>query len=120
MRIRLLLGFCLLIPTFLRAAADAAGDAAFERFALRRVHQFGHVPELLVTFGLSYLILELVQLIWGRATVPYALPTELQGPLFSLYGTQFPKSRSFIMLVAVLMPTACTRGYSRRPWLRGA
>jgi branched-chain amino acid transport system permease protein len=77
--------------------------AAFERYSLRRVHKFGHVPELLVTFGLSYLILELVQLIWGRSTVPYGLPTQLQGPLFTLFGTQFPKSRSFIMLVAVLM-----------------
>jgi branched-chain amino acid transport system permease protein len=77
--------------------------AGFERYSLRRVHKFGHVPELLVTFGLSYLILELVQLVWGRSTVPYGLPTQLQGPLFTLYGTQFPKSRSFIMLVALLM-----------------
>ncbi|GAA4339352.1 branched-chain amino acid ABC transporter permease [Variovorax defluvii] len=77
--------------------------AGFERFSLRRVHKFGHVPELLVTFGLSYLILELVQLVWGRSTVPYGLPPQLQGPLFTLYGTQFPKSRSFIMLVALLM-----------------
>ena len=77
--------------------------ALFERYSLRRVHKFGHVPELLVTFGLSYLILELVQLVWGRSTVPYGLPTQLQGPLFTLFGTQFPKSRSFIMLVALLM-----------------
>ena len=77
--------------------------AGFERYSLRRVHKFGHVPELLVTFGLSYLILELVQLVWGRSTVPYGLPPQLQGPLFTLYGTQFPKSRSFIMLVALLM-----------------
>ncbi|MFN9726198.1 branched-chain amino acid ABC transporter permease [Acidovorax sp.] len=77
--------------------------AAFERYCLRRVHKFGHVPELLVTFGLSYLILEVVQLVWGRSTVPYGLPEELQGPLFSLYGTQFPRSRSFVMLVALLM-----------------
>ena len=77
--------------------------AAFERYCLRRVHKFGHVPELLVTFGLSYLLLELVQLIWGRAVVPYGLPEQLQGPLFTAFGTQFPKSRSFIMLVAVLM-----------------
>jgi len=77
--------------------------AAFEQVCLRRVHRFGHVPELLVTFGLSYLVLEVVQLIWGRAVVPYGLPPELQGPLFSIYGTQFPKSRAFIMLVAVLM-----------------
>ncbi|MCB1973937.1 MAG: branched-chain amino acid ABC transporter permease [Burkholderiaceae bacterium] len=77
--------------------------ALFERYSLRRVHKFGHVPELLVTFGLSYLILELVQLVWGRSTVPYGLPQQLQGPLFTIYGTQFPKSRSFIMLVALLM-----------------
>jgi len=77
--------------------------ALFERYSLRRVHKFGHVPELLVTFGLSYLILELVQLVWGRSTVPYGLPTQLQGPLFTIFGTQFPKSRSFIMLVALLM-----------------
>src|SRR3982750_179445 len=50
--------------------------ALFERYSLRRVHKFGHVPELLVTFGLSYLILELVQLVWGRATVPYELPPQ--------------------------------------------
>lgn len=77
--------------------------ALFERYSLRRVHKFGHVPELLVTFGLSYLILEVVQLLWGRSTVPYGLPTQLQGPLFTLYGTQFPKSRSFIMFLALLM-----------------
>ena len=77
--------------------------ALFEQVCLRRVHKFGHVPELLVTFGLSYLVLEVVQLIWGRAVVPYGLPEQLQGPLFSIYGTQFPKSRAFIMLVAVLM-----------------
>ena len=80
--------------------------ALFERYSLRRVHKYGHVPELLVTFGLSYLILEVVQLVWGRGTVPYALPPSLQGPLFTLYGTQFPKSRSFVMLVAMLMLVA--------------
>ena len=77
--------------------------ALFERYCLRRVHRFGHVPELLVTFGLSYVMVELVQLVWGRSTVPYGLPEVLQGPLFTLYGTQFPKSRAFIMLVALWM-----------------
>ncbi|QNP48681.1 branched-chain amino acid ABC transporter permease [Diaphorobacter aerolatus] len=77
--------------------------AAFERFVLRRVHASGHVAELLVTFGLSYLVLEVVQLLWGRSVVAYQLPPFLQGSLFSLYDVQFPRSRAFIMLVAVLM-----------------
>lgn len=77
--------------------------AAFERYGLRRVHPFGHVAELLVTFGLSYLMVEVVQLLWGRSTVAYALPPELQGALFSVYGMQFARSRVFIMLVALGM-----------------
>jgi len=88
---------------FIAPLLVGALGALFERYSLRRVHKFGHVPELLVTFGLSYLILELVQLVWGRSTVPYGLPEALQGPLFTIFGTQFPKSRSFIMLVALLM-----------------
>ncbi|MBI2725197.1 MAG: branched-chain amino acid ABC transporter permease [Polaromonas sp.] len=77
--------------------------ALFERYCLRRVHQYGHVPELLITFGLSYLLLELVQLIWGRAAVNYELPVGLQGPLFTIFGTNFPKSRAFIMLLSLFM-----------------
>ncbi len=77
--------------------------AAFEKFCLRRVHKFGHVPELLITFGLSYILLELVQLVWGRSSVDYRVPAALDGPLFTLFGTQFPTYRGFMMLVAVLM-----------------
>lgn len=83
--------------------AVAVLGALFQQLCLRRVHRFGHVAELLLTFGLSYLILEVVQLVWGRSTVPYALPDALQGPLFTLYGTQFPRSRAFIMAVALAM-----------------
>ena len=67
--------------------------------ALTMLSQIGY----LIIICLSYLILEVVQLVWGRSTVPYGLPEQLQGPLFSLYGTQFPKSRSFVMLVALVM-----------------
>ena len=77
--------------------------ALFEKWALRRVHHLGHVPELLVTFGLSYIILELVQLVWGRSSVDYRVPESLDGPLFTLYGTQFPLYRGFMMGVAIVM-----------------
>jgi branched-chain amino acid transport system permease protein len=77
--------------------------AAFEKYCLRRVHKFGHVPELLITFGLSYILLEMVQLVWGQSSVDYRVPAELSGPLFTLFGTQFPIYRGFMMLVAMLM-----------------
>jgi branched-chain amino acid transport system permease protein len=77
--------------------------AGFEKYCLRRVHKFGHVPELLITFGLSFIILEMVQLVWGTSSVDYRVPALLSGPLFTIYGTQFPMYRGFMMLVAVLM-----------------
>ena len=80
--------------------------ALVERYGLRSVHKYGHIPELLFTFGLSYVISELVQLIWGRAAVPYAIPAVLDGPLFTLYTTTFPTYRGFMMLIALLMLVA--------------
>jgi branched-chain amino acid transport system permease protein len=102
--------------------------AMFERLSLRKVHQFGHVPELLVTFGLSYILLELVQLIWGRAPLEFVPPELLRGPAITLvqhangslqavWGaaaagvcsaqgvdcSQFPASRAFMMVVALGM-----------------
>ena len=46
--------------------------AGVERYGLRRVHQYGHVPELIFTFGLALLIEELVQFIWGKNQMPYS------------------------------------------------
>jgi branched-chain amino acid transport system permease protein len=82
--------------------------AAVERWGLRRVHHWGHVPELLFTFGLSYIVVELVQVIWGRAAVPYRIPPELDGPLRLLqgFGVTFPAYRVVAMGVAVAMLVA--------------
>jgi branched-chain amino acid transport system permease protein len=77
--------------------------ALVERYGLRTVHRWGHVAELLFTFGLAYLIEELVKVVWGLAAVPYRVPELLEGPLFTLYSTAFPKLRGFMMLVAMLM-----------------
>lgn len=104
----------------------------FERLTLRKVHKFGHVPELLVTFGLSYIVYELVQLIWGRTAVEFTPPELLKGAAFTLVNhslnglsflwgaaplemcqttdaavrlvcSPFPATRAFMMVVALLM-----------------
>ena len=109
-----------------------AMGALFERFFLRKVHKFGHVPELLITFGLSYVILELVQLVWGRIAVDFRPAESLQGPAFTLINhsitglnlvwgaapaemctaadaairlvcSPFPATRGFMMIIALVM-----------------
>jgi branched-chain amino acid transport system permease protein len=75
--------------------------ALVERYGLRRVHRFGHVAELVFTFGLAFMIDEVVPLIWGRSTVDYKVPTELSGTLFTLFSSDYPMYRGFMMLVSV-------------------
>lgn len=75
--------------------------AFIERYGLRRVHQYGHVAELIFTFGVAYLIEELVQLIWGKENVDYTEPVELTFPLFTLFDTTFPAYKGFMLLVSV-------------------
>jgi branched-chain amino acid transport system permease protein len=88
---------------FIAPLLVGAVGAVVERYGLRSVHRYGHIPELLFTFGLSYVIVELVQLIWGRAAVNYQVPPSLEGPLFTLFTTTFPIYRGFMMLIALLM-----------------
>ena len=83
--------------------AVGAVGMAVERFGLRTVHRYGHVAELLFTFGLAYLIEEAVHLIWGRSSLDYRIPPDLDGTLFSVYGSAYPVFRGFMMLVAVAM-----------------
>lgn len=117
---------------FLAPLIVGAMGALFERLCLRRVHKFGHVAELLLTFGLSYVVLELVTLVWGRLAMEFKPPEVLIGPAFTLINNSinglsilwgaapsemcatadatvrivcspFPATRAFMMVVAVVM-----------------
>ena len=98
-------------------AVGLAG-AAFERWVLRRVHAFGHLPELLATFGLAYVVQEAVQLAWGRGPLDFAPPAWLQGPAFTLvsHPQQGPQwvagaAGSAVCQTAVCTPFAATRAF---------
>ena len=80
-----------------------AAGGLVERYGLRRVHKHGHVPELLFTFGLAFLIQEIVVLGWGRLAVGYRVPDSLDFPLFTLFSTNFPAYRGFMMLISIGM-----------------
>lgn len=88
----------LLAPLLVGALA-----ALFYAQLLRRVAAHGHVAELLVTFGLSYVLLEVVQLVWGRGPVDYRVPEALAGSLFVLWDVRFPAYRAFTMAIALLV-----------------
>lgn len=75
--------------------------AMIERYGLRRVHQYGHVPELIFTFGLALLIEEAVQFIWGKDQIPYNIPEVLQFTAFSIAGNSIPAYKVFMIFISV-------------------
>jgi len=76
--------------------------AVIERFLLRKVHTLGHVHELLLTFGIAFIISEAVKWIWGTAP----LPVEIKGFLdsnVSLLGVIYPTYRLFVLFCSILI-----------------
>ncbi|MBC7726848.1 MAG: branched-chain amino acid ABC transporter permease [Microbacteriaceae bacterium] len=74
-----------------------------ERFFLRRVHHHGHAHELLLTFGLSFIIAELVKLFYGNYPVEYRIPASLDISAFRVGVMNYPVYRLLMGGVAVAM-----------------
>ncbi len=77
--------------------------ALVERYGLRTVHKHGHVAELLFTFGLAFMIEELVQMVWGKVPVDYRVPDLLNFSAFTLFSTTYPAFRMFMLITSVLV-----------------
>lgn len=75
--------------------------AGIERYGLRRVHQYGHVPELIFTFGLALLIEEVVQFLWGTNHVPYEEPAILDFALFSIGINDIAAYKVFMIFMSI-------------------
>lgn len=74
--------------------------AVFEWSVLRRLRTRGALAELLATFGLAYVVVELVQLAWGRGPVDYGVPAAFEGVLVHVAGIAVPAYRLFLMGLA--------------------
>jgi branched-chain amino acid transport system permease protein len=96
-------------PSLVLAPLAVALIGAFvERHGLRRLRVHGQIAELLFTFGLAYLIDEMVKLAWGLSPQTATLPIALDGPLFDLFGVPFPRYRAFMMAVSIGMLVVLT------------
>lgn len=76
--------------------------AVVEKNLLRRVHAGGHVHELLLTFGLAYVIQEAVKFIWG--TTPQAMTVSgFLADTITVWGVTYPVYRLFIVALALVV-----------------
>jgi len=73
-----------------------------ERFLLRPVHIKGHIAELLLTFGLFYVLGEAVRIIWGSNPLPVPVPGILKGDI-PFFEMTYPIYRLFILCFSVFI-----------------
>jgi branched-chain amino acid transport system permease protein len=85
-----------------------------ERFLIRKTYKGGHHQQLLLTFGLFFILAELVRVVWG--TAPLDVPTpELFAGSIPLIGMIYPTYRlfilgfSFLVLVGIALVLSRTR-----------
>ena len=92
-------GPALVVATLLSGAVGVV----VERWFLRRVHHHGHAHELLLTFGLSFIIAETIKLFFGNYPVDYRIPPALDFAAFTIGRQQVPAYRVLMAAVAIAM-----------------
>ncbi len=91
-------------PAVLLATVLSGGVGMIvERFFLRRVHRYGHAHELLLTFGLAFIIAETIKLFLGNYPVDYRIPASLDVAAFTIGNQQYPAYRVLMAAVAIAM-----------------
>lgn len=89
-------------PALIVAPVLVGGIGALvERWGLRPVHRHGHVAELLFTFGLAFVIEEIVQMVWGKVPMDYRIPTALDFTAFTVFQTNYPAYKMFMLLISI-------------------
>jgi len=73
-----------------------------ERFLLRKVHAFGFIGQLLLTVGVSLVILEGVKVFWGTENLPLKMPEILTG-LVTIAGMEYPIYRLFMIGLSLVL-----------------
>lgn len=81
---------------------------------IKRMRQEGPMGQVLVTFGLIFITVDLVRIVWGSIALGIPTPEMLRGPV-SLFGVSYPAYRMFIIMVGVLIMFGLSIVLARTP-----
>lgn len=90
------------LSLFVSPVIVGACGILIERFLLRKTYKAGHSAQLLVTFGLFFILNELVKIIWGTTPLSIAAPSILSSNI-PFAGSSYPVYRLFILGFSVLV-----------------
>ena len=79
---------------------------------IRRMRRAGPMNQVLVTFGLIFVLVDLVRLVWGDIALGMEPPAILTGPV-EIFGVLYPAYRLFIIAVGAAVMVALSLLLSR-------
>ncbi len=87
------------------AAAIATGllGAVLERVLFGQLYSRGYLEQVIVSFGVTMFLDELVRVTWGPLPLPAEIPALLSGSVELLSGLLYPTYRLFIVSVGLLI-----------------
>jgi branched-chain amino acid transport system permease protein len=86
----------------LAPVATAFFGILMERFLLRKIHAFGLMSQLVVTVGVSLIILASVKIFWGTESLFIKIPPILTG-LVKVAGMEYPIYRLFVIGLSLVV-----------------
>jgi branched-chain amino acid transport system permease protein len=80
----------------------AFAGLAIEQLLFRRLHAEGHMPQLLLTIGVAYVIAEATKMIWGDSAFSLQPPASLAGQIVIL-GATLPVYHLFVIAITIVL-----------------
>jgi branched-chain amino acid transport system permease protein len=80
--------------------ATAFFGIILERFFLRKIHAYGLMSQLVLTVGVTLVILAGVKIFWGTESLPVKVPPVLSG-LITAGGLDYPIYRVFVIVLSL-------------------
>jgi branched-chain amino acid transport system permease protein len=96
------LGLSLWAGLFVAAVLVGALGFILERLLIRRLYGLDLAYILILTFGLSLIIEDIVRMFFGVKSAPFLVPDLLKG-VVNLGFTYYPKYRLFVVVVSILL-----------------
>lgn len=94
--------------------AVAALGVALYAGLIRRMRRSGPMAQVLVTFGLIFVLLDLTRIVWGDLPLAMPAPPALGGRV-SILGTEYPAYRLFVIGLGLAVLGALAFALNRTP-----
>ncbi len=83
-----------------------------ERYLIKKIHPFGHIPEMVLTVGIGMVLLEVVKSIWGTQSLMVGAPDLLKG-FVPIGFLKYPNYRLFVIGFTVVVLVAMIQLFNK-------